>query len=137
MTKNMKKMTLGTLVMVFGLVGCSAHKKEALNESVDRYLVALRRADFEYAAVWVPEKNRQEFLKNSLRFKDYTISNVELERMDTSKETEAEMIFLIEVYSINESEVKTFRRKILWNYDASRRSWEAMAKGPLGASLTN
>jgi hypothetical protein len=122
------------ILSVFALAGCSARRQEALNFSIDKYLLAIRRGNFEVASQWIQAKDRQEFLKNSEFLSSYTISHVQLEKMDTPSENQAEMSFLVELFSADESEVKTLHRKISWSYDPKLKTWWAMTRGPIGAT---
>ncbi len=122
------------ILSVFAFIGCSARRQEALNFSIDKYLLAIRRGNFEVASQWIQAKDRQEFLKNSELLSSYTISHVQLEKMDTPSENQAEISFLVELFSADESEVKTLHRKISWSYDSNLKTWWAMTRGPIGTT---
>lgn len=122
------------LTLCVAWIGCATTKQEALKNSVETYIKALRRGDPDMAASLVIPEKKVLFSKNAERIdQDLFISQIELKGVKPDEKGDsAVVILLLEVFSHKDSSVQVARRQYLWKYNSNEKLWQVDASSPFG-----
>ncbi len=114
------------------LGGCQAEKNQALHSSVNAYAMAIKHGDIQRAASFVDAEGRPNFLKKSSELEGITVSQMELQNIAVSKDSQSAVsTFLVELYSMYGTEISVLRRDFNWVYDNELKGWKLLAPSPL------
>jgi hypothetical protein len=117
------------------MVGC-ANRSAALQESVENYVKALRRADPQVALSYVTPEKRPEFAKTFERIdQDLMMSNVEIKSVLPDEKMEnAVVVFMMEFFDQNSANLVLQRTSSLWKFHEEAKTWLLESATPLVSS---
>lgn len=124
---------IGILIGVLILAGCQANKRQALEDSVNQYVLALQRGDKEALASFVEPQMQQPFQKAMDRFDRFHFSNVEIKSIyPDEKLTNALVLIDLEYFIQDQASLNTSKRQFKWAYNDAHKIWLMNESSPFG-----